>query len=271
MRFRNYTYFTACLLGGVAFSAVAFAAVVASSADDAFDKGQRALSAKDYTTAVSAFEEALTADPDSLRNGSEYRQATIHKARAAKPRSEGALPDFDRAISFFEKLTTANPKAPTAFLNYGFAYVDKIPAAGSITQVILANTALGFFTKSIELKPSWIALYTRGNSYLYWPKIFGRAGLGVADLERAYAMQKADTKRTYHVRVFISLGDAYWKVDNLEKARATWKEGLVQFPGNKPLADRISKEGDALGEYIDSVLDPNKRVDTDLRELWMTQ
>ena len=80
----------------------------------------------------------------------------------------------------FEKLVADNPSSSNAYLNYGFAYVDKIPAAGSITQVILANTALSYFSKSIELKPSWIAYYTRGNSYLYWPKIFGRAPLGIA-------------------------------------------------------------------------------------------
>src|SRR5258708_30955001 len=120
--------------------------------------------------------------------------------------------------------------ASPAYLNYGFAYVDKIPAAGSITQVIMANTALTQFTKSIELKPTWIALYTRGNSYLYWPRIFGRAQMGVNDLEKAYGMQKRDGKKSYYVRVYISLSDSYWKTDNIKKAKAIWKEGLEMFP-----------------------------------------
>jgi len=264
MRVRTYISLTTWLVP------VSCLMAAAGAGDSAFDKGQKALSAKDYPAAIAAFEESLTSDLDNLRNGSEYRQANIRKAIAGHPK-EGAPADFDREIAFYEKLTAANPKASNAFLNYGFCYVDKIPAAGSITQVILANTALGFFTKSIDLKPTWIALYTRGNSYLYWPTIFGRASLGVADLERAYAMQKTDTKRSYHVRVYISLGDAYWKTDNLEKAKAIWKEGTAQFPDNKPLKDRLSKEGDALKEYIESVLDPNKRVDTDLREVWMAQ
>ena len=35
-----------------------------------------------------------------------------------------------------------SPNAANAYLNYGFAYVNKIPAAGAITQVILlADTA----------------------------------------------------------------------------------------------------------------------------------
>lgn len=261
MKFGTHAYLAAFL----------YSASVLCGADETYERAQKAMSAKDYDAALTAFEDALRADPDSLRNGSEYRQATIRKSIATHPRDkEGSPADFDREIKFFEQLTAAHPKAPNAFLNYGFSYVDKIPAAGSITQVILANTALTQFSKSIELKPSWIALYTRGNSYLYWPKIFGRAGLGVADLEKAYAMQKAEGKKQpYHVRVYVSLGDAYWKTDDVNKARTIWKEGLTQFPNSQPLKDRMAKDGDALKDYIDSVLDPNKRVDTDLRELWM--
>lgn len=246
------------------------AAAALSGADDTFDKAEQALAAKDYPAAISLLEKALQSDPDSLRNASEYRQAILRQSIAAHPK-EGAPADFDKEISFFEKLVADHPASSNAYLNYGFAYVDKIPAAGSITQVIMANTALTQFTKSIELKPTWIALYTRGNSYLYWPKIFGRAGLGVADLEKAYAMQKAEPKKSYHVRVYISLGDGYWKTENIEKAKEIWKEGLTQFPDSQALKDRSSKQGEDLDTYINNVLDPNKRVDTDLKELWRQQ
>lgn len=208
------------------------------------------------SSGLSKMEGALEADANNIRLGSEYRQAVI-KAK-----------DYDRCIKFFESLVAKNPGAANAFLNYGFAYVDKIPAAGSITQVLLANTALSHFSRSIELRPSWIGLYTRGNSYLYWPKIFGRAALGVADLEKAMEMQKQDKLRSYHVRAYISLGDGYWKTDQLDKAKAIWQEGLKNFPSNEGLKSRLAKEGDDLKTYIDDVLDPNKRVDTDLHELW---
>ena len=241
------------------------------AADELFDKAEQALSSKDYGTAIPLLEQAVMSDPESLRNSSEYRQAVLRGTKASHPKTEGAVADFDKEIAFFEKLVAAHPDSSNAYLNYGFAYVDKIAAAGSITQVIMANTALTQFSKSIELKPTWIALYTRGNSYLYWPKIFGRAGLGVTDLERAYAMQKADMKRSYHVRVYISLGDGYWKTDNIEKAKAIWREGAGQFPDSQALKDRLSKQGDDLDSYINNVLDPNKRVDTDLKELWRQQ
>ena len=234
------------------------------------ERGEKALAAGDFDAAISAFEAALEATPDDMQAGSQYRQAVLRRSIRTKPK-EGNVADYDKEIAFFEKLAAKNPTASMAFLNYGFSYVDKIPAAGSITQVILANTALTQFTKSIDLKPTWIALYTRGNSYLYWPRIFGRSQLGVNDLEKAYGMQKGQGRKSYYVRVFVSLGDGYWKTDNIDKAKAIWKEGLAMFPESQSLKDRLAKDGDALKEYIDNVLDPNKRVDTDLRELWAQQ
>jgi tetratricopeptide (TPR) repeat protein len=247
--------------------------LAAAPGDDDYNKAEQALAAKQYDTALGYFESSLKADPDSLRNASEYRMATLQRALALQPvvrnqPHEGRPADFDREIAFFEQLTKDHPKSANAFLNYGFAYVDKIPAAGTISQVVLANTSLGFFTKSIELKPSWIALYTRGNSYLYWPKIFGHAPDALADLQKAYAIQKKEPKKSYHLRVFVSLGDAYWKNDAPDKARAIWNEGLKEFPNSQALKDRLSRDGDDLEEYITNVLDPGKRVNTDLRELW---
>jgi tetratricopeptide (TPR) repeat protein len=208
---------------------------------------------------LSKLESALSADPDNLRYGSEYRQAVIQTK------------EYDRSLKFFEKLVADHPKSGNAYLNYGFAYVDKIPVAGSITQVILANTALSHFSKSIELQPSWIGYYTRGNSYLYWPKIFDRAHLGVEDLEQCMKIQKADKPRSYYVRAYIALGDGYWKMDKTPKAKAIWQEGVKAYPDNAQLKARLSKDGDELKTYIDDVLDPNKRVDTDLHEIWEAQ
>jgi tetratricopeptide (TPR) repeat protein len=241
-----------------------------AAADETFDKAEQALGSRDYPAAINLLQQALQSDPDSMRAASEYRQAALRQTVAAHPK-EGATADFDKEIAFFQKLTADHSNSANAYLNYGFAYVDKIPAAGSITQVILANNALTQFSKSIDLKPTWIALYTRGNSYLYWPKIFGRAGLGVADLEKAYAIGKSEGKKSYHVRVYVSLGDGYWKTENPDKAKAIWKEGLALFPDSQALKDRLAKQGEDLDKYINDVLDPNKRVDTDLKELWRQQ
>jgi tetratricopeptide (TPR) repeat protein len=209
--------------------------------------------------ALDGLEQALQAQPDDLKAANDYRMAVIQAAQ------------YDRAIAFFGKLVAANPSASNAHLNYGFAYVDKIPAAGSITQVILANNALGEFTKAIELKPSWIGYYTRGNSYLFWPRIFNRLHLGIADLEEALKIQNSEPKRAYHARVYVALGDGYWKMDKADEAVRTWRAGLTAFPDNAALKARLSGQGDALKALIDDAYDSSKRVDTSLRDLWSNQ
>jgi tetratricopeptide (TPR) repeat protein len=227
-----------------------------TAADSDYQQGVKALSSHDYTAAVHFFELAVSGDPDNVRFASEYRQAVIHNK------------EFDRSLRLFEKLAAEHPRSANVRLNFGFAYVDKIPAAGAITQVILANNALTEFTNAVQLEPSWINYYTRGMSYLFWPKIFNRTQFGIADLKKALRMQKSGPSHSYYVRTYIGLGDGYWKIGNPEKARSVWREGLKAFPDSETLKARLDQTDDQIKAAIDDAFDPNKRVDTDLRELW---
>lgn len=244
---------TCALLLLVAFAVLSAGIAHATSFDDAM----KAVAAGNDAAALPLFEKALAAEPDDLKIHDGYRKAVIRTG------------EYERAIGFYDKLTAANPASAYAWLNYGYAYVDKIPAAGSITQVILANQALIHFSKSIELKKSWIALYTRGNSYLYWPKVFGRTPLGVADLEQAVATAKQEAgKKKVYVRSWIALGDGYWKTGEPDKAKAVWREGRQLFGSVPQLEARLARDGEELEKYIDEQLDPNRRVDTSLSPLW---
>lgn len=240
----------------IACIVTAWTAGASPLADAEFRQAMAALEAKDFVTGLHLLELAIADDPDNVRYASEYRQAIIRNK------------EFDRSIEFFGKLAASHPTSANLHLNFGFAYVDKIPEAGSITQVLLANTALGEFSKTVDLQPSWLAYYTRGAAYLFWPKIFEKAPLGVADLQKALEMQRSGPQRPYYVRVYVALGDGYCKMDEFSKARAIWQEGLRQFPNNQQLKDRLSMQGDELVKLIENNFDPNKRVDTDLREIW---
>ena len=249
-----------------------FATLIASAAgpagEDAFNDGIQKMESQDWDNALDSLEAALTADPDNLRYGSQYRRVAILRAQTMHGR-EGRPEDFDRPIKFFEQLVAKNPSAASARLNYGLAYVDKVPTVDPLTRMNVANAALSQFSRSLELRPSWVGYYTRGTTYLFWPKFFGRAKLGVADLETAVKMQKAGPKKPYYAHAWTALGDAYWKVDDLEKARSTWDEGLKEFPDAPALKERVSKQGEELKAIIDDALDPRKRVDTDLKNLWL--
>jgi tetratricopeptide (TPR) repeat protein len=247
------------LLAWVALACVALAwpgGVLPAAAAGRYEEGRKAPASGDLQAALGSLEAALAADPDNLRYASEYRHVAIRA---------GA---YDRALDFFDKLVTAHPESAFAWLNYGYAYVDKMPAAGAITQVILANEALKKFSRSLELKESWLALYTRGNSYLYWPKIFGKGPLAVADLERAVAVSRNEPRHGRHAHAYAALGDAYWRTDQPERARATWAEGARLFPQDEKLKARLARQGEELEAYIADQLDRTKRVDTDLHEMW---
>lgn len=241
----------------VLLSAPAGRAEVAAAAPQKLVERARAqVAAGDATAALEAYEAALAAEPDNLRYGAEYRQAVI--AAAA----------YDRAVAFLEQLTAEHPQAANAHLNLGFAFVDKIPTAGAITQVILANTALTHFSAALELDETWLGRYTRGNSYLYWPAIFGRTPLGIADLERAIALAGEGERRPYHARAYAALGDGYWRLEDLDKAREIWRRGLELFPGDPHLRARLERDDDALDAFLEAHFATDNRVDTTLRELW---
>ena len=110
-----------------------FAAQPATAADD-YRQGVKALAANNYQEALSHFESAVAAEPDNAVYANDYRKAVIQSK------------EYDRALDFFEKVVTAHPDSANLRLNYGFAYVDKIPVAGAITQVILADRALTQFS-----------------------------------------------------------------------------------------------------------------------------
>jgi tetratricopeptide (TPR) repeat protein len=234
----------------------------------AFDQGLQELAARNWDKALDLLETAVTADPDDVRYGSEYRRAAILRAQSLHG-PEGKPEDFDRPIKFFQQIVTKNPTAANAFLNYGLAYVDKIPVVDALTRVSVANAALAQFSKSLELRPSWAGYYTRGTSYLFWPRFFGRVKLGVADLETAVKMQSTGPKKPYFSHAWIALGEGYWKMDRLDKARAAWNEGLKEFPDTPALRERLRLQGDDLKALIQSKFDFKKRVDTDLKNLWL--
>jgi len=236
--------------------------------EESFDQGIKELAAKDWEKALDLLEAAITADPDNLRYGSEYRRTAILRAQAIHGK-EGKPQDFDRPIKFFEQVASKNPTAANAFLNYGLAYIDKIPVSDLFTRVSVANAALAQLDKSLELRPSWVGYYTRGTSYLFWPRFYGRTKLGVADLETAIKMQATGPKKPYYAHAWTALGDGYWKMDQMEKARSVWSEGLKEFPDTPALQERLSLQGDDLKALVQGTLDFKKRVDTNLKNLWL--
>ncbi len=235
-------------------AALVTTAVVAESTPSA-----SSTAAPDSAAILEQLEAALEEAPNDLQLGNRYRQAVI-QAEA-----------YERSVPFFEQLVEAHPTAQNAFLNLGYALVDKIPSEGAITQVLLANSALGHFSAAIELEVTWLALFTRGNSYLYWPPIFGRIQHGMDDLQQALELLKNETRLAPHARVWMALGDGHWRLKDLDRASAIWQQAAAEFPQHAGLKTRLELSGEALDKYLDEYFDPSLRVDTDLSAMVVEQ
>ena len=240
----------------------------------------------DLASALHHYELALTAEPGQLRWGSEHRQVAI------------AAEEYRRSLGFWKGLAEAHPDDPNVILNLGFAHVDKIPSEGAVTQVILANKANQQLGRAIELMGSeadpsetgnaeknlddlerlWLALYSRGNSYMYWPAIFGRTQAGIDDLQRSLELaEQIETMEAppsgtvtpaFRGRAWAALGDGYWRLEERNTMREIWQRGVERYPNCVDLQERLALEGDELDAYLEETYDPRTRVATHLREIW---
>ena len=251
----------AALLGPVTAAADFDTSATGGPGAEDFAAGMAAVEAGDLATAIDRLEAAVRAEPDNLRYGAEYRQAVI------------STQEYDRSLALFEELAEANPDSVAVHLNRGYAHVDKIPDAGAVTQVILANTALKHFTASLEIEETWLGLYTRGNSYVYWPVVFGRAQLGIADLEKAisWSQKMGDEAPSYHSNAYAAMGDAHWRLGDKAAARSWWQRGAERFPGAERLQARAGGDDAEVQELLEAHYAIGERVHTDLRDLWKAE
>ena len=202
---------------------------------------------------LQTLERMLAAEPEDLRLAAAYRHLTL----------EAGL--LDRAVDVFRALAKRNGSGPNVKINLAMAYVDKVPSAGDIRRLYLGRDAMNALTQSIADRPSVLAYYLRGQINLYYNRfIFHRTGNGVADLTQALSMVSPETPPTLVARVYTALGDGYFRLEDLARARATWSEGRSKFPDDEGLRTRFEKDGQALLEVVTAALSAGRRADTSL-------
>jgi tetratricopeptide (TPR) repeat protein len=199
------------------------------------------------------FERAIAESPEDLVLGADYRRVTIE---------EGL---FDRAIDLFRTLAKRKGSGPDVKISLAFAIVDKVPPAGDIRRLYLGRDAMNVLTQSIAQRPTVLAYYLRGRINLYYNRrIFNRTDKGVVDLNQALSMVTADTPPALAARVYESLGDGYFKLDDLAKAREVWSNGAARFPDDGEIKMRLGAQGQALLDIVTRALSAGRRSDTSL-------
>jgi tetratricopeptide (TPR) repeat protein len=205
---------------------------------------------------LATLETRLTADPENLKAGAEYRQIAI---------ADNA---YDRAIAFLEQLSTRPNAGPHVYLTLSLAYIDKIPTVGAFKRISIGNKATKAVTRSIELQPSEVSYAVRGMVNLRFEKgFYHRTPQGVADLEEARRLAASHPRSPYVAQIYLALGDGYWRLKNRMKAREVWQEGSKLFPADAQLQGRLMSPDNVVTETIDKALDPATRVDTSLRDV----
>jgi tetratricopeptide (TPR) repeat protein len=204
------------------------------------------------------FESRLAQDPANLRIAADYRQVVIEAGR------------YDRSLKLFERLSKNPRGGANRYLNLALASIDKVPVSGSIRQALLGRDAIDAATRAIAIEPTDVAFYIRGVVNLFYDRaIFHRTDKGVADLEESLRIAEASHPSLPQVgRIFVSLGDGYWRLNKVDKAREAWRAGFSRFPANEGLRARVNAGADQVPGIVERALDPGVRVDTTLRELF---
>jgi tetratricopeptide (TPR) repeat protein len=207
--------------------------------------------------ALDDLETRLVQDPASLRVAAEYRQLVIETGR------------YDRSIKLFERLARDPRGGANRFVNLALANVDKVPVSGSFRRALLGRDALDALTRAIAIEPTDLAYLIRGLVNLYYDQfMFHRTDKGVADLEAARRLSAAHPQVPYAPRILVALGDGYWRLNQHEKARAAWREGLEACPDVEGFRVRLNARDQEIPDIIERALDAGVRVDTTLRELF---
>jgi len=229
--------------------------VVAGAVAPAWAADGHALSPADpvYWPTVNELEKTIAADPENLIAGADYRQLLI----------AGSF--FDRSIDFFEKLAKGRTPGPNLELNLALAYVDKVPPVNDIRRARLGFNAIDALTKSIALKQTVLAYYVRGFINLHFDRgLFHRVDKGLADLGQAQALTTAQTPTALAARVWVTLGDAYWRMKQRPRARQFWTAAASRYPDDPEVKMRMTLDDAALDRYITHAFDLGTRVDTSL-------
>jgi tetratricopeptide (TPR) repeat protein len=202
---------------------------------------------------IDVLERAVAADPENLQQAAAYRTLAV------------ASGDFDRSIRLLESLAKRKGAGPNLHVSLALAYVDKVPTSGDIRRLYLGRDAIGELTKAIASKPTVLEYYLRGLINLYYNAfIFHRVPNGIADLEKARSMVTSQTSPALVARVYTSLGDGHFKIDELQAAREVWTAGLTVCPGDAGLTSRLAASGPVLKDIVTTAMYAGRRVDTSL-------
>jgi tetratricopeptide (TPR) repeat protein len=157
----------------------------------------------------------------------------------------------DDAIAMFEKAVAADPNDPAALAWLGSAQVRKAREASMFAAADWVIKGFMTMDQAVARFPSAFIVYlVRGITATNVPDFFKKARVAVQDLSTIVALKQKDPASVPDVvmpSVYLHLGRAYKKTEQVAEARAAWEKGKSAYP-DAPEAPAIDKELKELKE-----------------------
>jgi hypothetical protein len=185
------------------------------------------------STPPTAFRQAI-AILVSPQTGFQQKQAAWKQLRDAG--------ELDQALATLKQGAANNPTSaeyPTAL---GEAYVYKLQTIRDFHEVsILALQADQSFNTALGLDPAnWEAKFFKAAALSRWPPEMKKGPEVIQQFSNLIDQQEAMPPQPQFAQTYVFLGDQYKKTGQPDFAVATWRLGLVKFPGDSTLQGRIA-------------------------------
>ena len=169
------------------------------------------------------------------------RQASFQQRQAAwkKLRDAGEL---DQALATLKQDATNNPTSAEYSIALGEAYVYKLQTIRDFHQVaILALQADQSFNTALGIDPAnWEAQFFKAATLSRWPAEMNKGPDVIQQLSNLIDQQEAMPPQPQFAQTYVLLGDQYKKAGQPGYAVQTWRLGLVKFPADSTLQQRIA-------------------------------
>jgi tetratricopeptide (TPR) repeat protein len=151
----------------------------------------------------------------------------------------------DEAIAVLEKAVAADPNDPAALAWLGSAQVRKARDASMFAAAGWVNTGFQTMDQAVERFPDAFIVYVvRGITATRVPDFFGKLPLAIGDLRTVVTMKETNSASVPDAAmpsVYLHLGHAYKKTNQLGEARSAWEKGKSAYPA-APEARAIDEE-----------------------------
>jgi tetratricopeptide (TPR) repeat protein len=155
---------------------------------------------------------------------------------------------IDAAIAELKRRAADDPDNAQIPTTLGEAILNKVrdmhdSGKGDYNEIaILAMQADQSFNNALKIDPqNWEANYVKASSMYYWPADPARDADAAQRLSNLIDQQeKATTQQPEFVQTYLALGNQYMKLNQPDKAQATWQLGLQKFPSDPMLLKKIN-------------------------------